>query len=230
MTTLRRLSLPLVALAAAAVAPVSVAATAATPRTITVHGTGIVKTTPTVADFTFGVAANGNTAAAALSANAAKMNKVISALKGRGIAAGDIQTAQISLQPNRNQAGDKILNYTATNSVAARIRSIAKAGPVVDAAVSAGANEIGGPSLTVTNELVLSRRALKVAVADARLRAQAIATASGVRLGEIQTVSEESTSSPLPLGAVAEAKVASTPVSAGTVAIQADVTVVYAIK
>jgi uncharacterized protein len=232
MRTLRRLYSPLAVLAVAVVVPASsaVAATAAAPRTITVQGTGIVKTTPTVADFTFGVAANGATASAALSANAAKMNKVISALKGRGIAAGDIQTAQISLQPNRNQAGDKILNYTATNSVAARVRSIAKAGPVVDAAVSAGANEISGPSLTVTDQLLLSRRALKAAVVDARGRAQAIASAAGVSLGPIQSVSEESTSSPLPLGAVADAKAASTPVSAGTVAIQADVTVVYSIK
>ena len=182
MRTLRRLCLPL---AVAIVVPASsaVAATAAAPRTITVQGTGIVKTTPTVADFTFGVAANGATASAALSANAAKMNKVISVLKGRGIAAGDIQTAQISLQPNRNQAGDKILNYTATNSVAARVRSIAKAGPVVDAAVSAGANEISGLFLTVTDQLLLSRRALKAAVVDARGRAQVIASPPAFRSG-----------------------------------------------
>jgi uncharacterized protein len=225
MTTLRRLCLPFAAILVASVAPVS---SAATPRTITVHGTGIVKTTPTIAEFSFGVAANGSTATAALSADAAKMNKVIGALKKRGVAAADIQTAQISLQPNRNQNGDKILDYTVTNSVTTRVRSIANAGPVVDAAVQAGANEISGPSLTVTDELLLSRSALRAAFADARGRALAIAVAAGVTLGAVGSITEETTSSPLPYAAAAD-KVSATPVAAGTIAIQADVTVVFAI-
>jgi uncharacterized protein YggE len=225
MTTIPRLVLPFAAMLVAIAAPVS---SAATGRTITVHGTGIVKTTPTNADFTFGVAANGSTATAALSANAAKMNKVIDALKQRGVAAADLQTAQISLQPNRNQNGDKILNYTVTNSVTTRVRSIDKAGPVVDAAVQAGANEITGPSLTVPDELLISRSALKAAFADARGRALGIAAAAGVTLGAVRSITEETTSSPLPFAAAAD-KVSSTPVAAGTIAIQADVTVVFAI-
>ena len=227
MVTLRRLWLPLVVVVATIAAPV---ASAATPRTITVNGTGTVTTTPTEADFTFGVTANGVTASAALSANAAKMNAVISALKHGGIASADIQTAQISLQPNTDQAGDKIINYTATNQVAARVQKINKAGPIIDAAVSAGANQISGPSLTATDALVLSRSALKAAVADARARAQTIAAAAGVRVGAVQTVSDQSSSSPLPVSSFAEAKAASTPVSAGTVAIQANVTVTFAIR
>src|SRR5262245_47610369 len=186
--------------------------------------------TPTRADFTFGVAATGPTATAAMAANAAQMTRVIAALKARGVAAADIQTAQISLQPNRNVTGAKILNYTATNTVSARIRNLAAAGPVIDAAVAAGANEVGGPNLTVADQLTLSRRALNAAVADAKLRATAIAGAAGVKLGDLQSVSEESTSTPMPLGAVADKVAASTPVSAGTIAIQADITAVYAIK
>jgi uncharacterized protein YggE len=224
MTTLRW-CVSLAALAAAIALPVS---SAAAPGTITVHGTGIVETTPTTADFTFGVSANGSTATAALSANAAKMNKVIDAVKNRGVAAADIQTAQISLSPNRNQAGDKILNYTATNSVTVHVRSINNAGPVVDAAVHAGTNEIDGPSLAASDQLVLSRRALKAAVVDARARAKAIASAAGVKLGAVRSISEQTASSPLPFAGVA-ANAASTPVSAGTVSIEADVTVTFAI-
>jgi uncharacterized protein YggE len=200
-------------------------ASGATPRTITVNGTGIVSTVPTRADFTFGVSANGATATAALGANSAQMTKVIAALKAHGIAAEDIQTAQISLAPNRNQTGNKILNYTATNSVTARVQVLAKAGPVVDAAVAAGANEVGGPSLTSADQNALSRRALAVAVADARARALAIARAAGVKLGAIRTVSESS-SSPVP---IAEKAAVSTPIEAGTVEIEADVTVTFAI-
>jgi hypothetical protein len=204
------------------------ASAAATPRTITVNGTGTVEMTPTTAQFTFGVSADGATATKALSANAAKMNAVIAAVERRGIAAADIQTAQISLQPNRNQAGNKILNYTATNSVTVNVKGIGNAGPVVDAAVSAGTNEIDGPTLTVPDQLLISRRALKAAVVDARGRAQAIAAAAGVKLGAIRSVSEQSTSTPEPFAGIA-AKATSTPVSAGTVSIEADVTVTFTI-
>src|SRR5215468_4665176 len=135
----------LLALAALA-APAAHAA--ASPRSITVNGSGMVSTTPNQADFTFGVTTNGGTATAALSANARLMNRVIAALKAEGIAAADIQTAEVSLSPNRNDNGDRILNYTASNSVTARVHPLSKAGPVVDAAVRAGVNEISGPSLT----------------------------------------------------------------------------------
>jgi uncharacterized protein len=220
-----RLAAVLLALAALA-AP---AAHAASPRSITVNGSGMVSTTPNQADFTFGVTTNGGTATAALSANARLMNRVIAALKAQGVAATDIQTAEVSLSPNRNDNGNRILNYTASNSVTARVHPLSKAGPVVDAAVTAGANEISGPSLTSSDARVLSQRALKVAVVDARSRASAIASAAGVRLGRVLTVTE-TTSSPIPLEAKAAAGVASsTPVEAGTVQIEADVTVTFAI-
>src|SRR3954451_499000 len=154
-----------VAALAAALVAVPGAWGAAAPRTITVHGTGIVQTVPTSAVFTFGVSATGGTATAALGADAAKMNKLIAALKAKGVAEADIQTSSISLAPNTSPRGDRILNYTATNSVSARIRAIAKAGPVIDAVVAAGANQIGGPLLAPTDERLLSRRALNAAIA-----------------------------------------------------------------
>jgi uncharacterized protein YggE len=205
------------------------AALAAMPRAITVNGSGMVATTPNQADFTFGVTTNGGSASAALSSNARLMNHVIAALKARGITAADIQTAEVSLSPNRNQNGDKILNYSASNSVTARVKPISKAGPVVDAAVTAGANEVTGPLLTSADARTLSQRALKAAVADARERAGAIAAAAGVRLGHVLTVTETS-SSPIPLGVEKAAADASTPIEAGTVQIQADVTVTFAIR
>src|SRR5262245_24338263 len=166
------------------------AALAASPRSITVNGAGMVSTTPNQGDFTFGVTTTGGTASAALSSNARLMNRVIAALKAHGISAADIQTAEVSLSPNRNQNGDKILNYTATNSVTARVKPLSKAGPVVDAAVGAGANEVMGPSLTSADARTLSQRALKAAVADARERGAAIAAAAGVHLGRVLTVTE----------------------------------------
>lgn len=202
------------------------ASVAAAPRAITVNGTGIVRSIPNQADFTFGVSTTGDTATGALAANARQMTKVIAVLKAQGVAARDIQTAQISIAPNTNRAGTAVVSFTATNSVSARTANIASAGKIVDGVVRAGANLVGGPSLTRSDQQSLSRRALKAAIADARARAQAIAAAAHVRLGRVHSVTE-ATNGPLTSGPLAADKAADTPVEAGTIQTEADVTVTF---
>ncbi len=213
-------------LAAAAASP----AAAATPRTITVNGTGIVDTVPDQAQFTFGVSVTGQTARAALTANAARMNRLIAAVKAKGVPASAIQTAEVSLTPNTNENGTRILDFTAANSVTVTTKVIAQAGSIVDAAVAAGANTVSGPSLSRSNQSALQRAALAKAVADARGRALAIAQAAHVRLGAVRTVTE-GTSTPITFNEAPKAAAAapSTPVEPGTVQVEEDVTVTYAI-
>lgn len=217
---------------ALAVAATASATAGAQPqaRTITVNGTGTVTVVPTQAEFTFGVTTVGKTATAALGANSRAMNKLIAAIEQQGIKAADVQTAEVSLMPNRNQAGTTIVGYTATNSVSALVRSIVKAGPLVDAAVRAGANDVQGPSLTVADSGNLSRQALRAAVTDARARAQAVAAQAHVTLGAIVSIAETSNTVPPPFSSLQAAKASSTPVSAGTIQVEADITAVFAIR
>jgi uncharacterized protein len=228
---MRKAQIVAAALAAgAALVPAAFAAAGAGPRMITVSGTGVVSTIPTQGEFTFGVSANGATASAALAADAQAMSRVIGVLKDQGVAAADIQTAMIQLSPNTSPNGSKIVNYTATNSVTARIANLGKAGPIIDGAVRAGANLVSGPSLTSADERRLSRAALAAAVEDARGRARAIAAAAGVRLGPVRSVSESGTTPPQPLSGAAAAKSeTTTPVEPGTVRIEADVTVTFGV-
>src|SRR4051812_39492444 len=107
-TTIAGVLLAVAALAAAATT--ASAASAATQRTITVQGTGIATTVPDEAQFTFGVTVTGPTAKAALSTDSRRMNALIAAIKAQGVPAADIQTAQVSLTPNTNDNGTKILN------------------------------------------------------------------------------------------------------------------------
>ena len=206
-------------------------ASGAATRTITVNGIGIVTSVPDQAQFSFGVSVTGQTANAALTANASRMNALIAAIKKQGIPDRDIQTAEISLSPNTNNNGTQILNFTASNSVTVITKAIAKAGAIVDAAVAAGANTISGPTLTPSDQLSLQRRALGAAIGDARARALAIAVAAHVRLGEVRTVTEVSSSpvtfSPAPKAGIAAS---STPVEAGTVQTEEDVTVTFSIS
>jgi len=192
---------------------------------------GIVTTVPDEAQFTFGVSTTAPSAKAALSGNAARMNRLIAALKAAGIAPADIQTAEISLSPNTNENGSKVLSFTASNSVTVKTKQISNAGSIVDAAVGAGANLVSGPSLGPSDQAALQRSALQKAVADARGRALAIAQAAQVRLGRVMTVNETSSSpiqfSPTPKAA---ASAAPTPVEPGSVQVEEDVTVTFSIR
>ena len=165
-----------------------------------------------------------------MTGNAARMSRLVAALKGNGIAASDIQTSQLSLSPNTNENGSRVLSFTATNSVTVKTKAIAKAGSIVDASVGAGANLVSGPSLGPSAQSELQRRALKAAVADARGRALAIAQAAHVRLGAVETVNESS-STPITFAPSAKSAAASTtPIEPGSVQVEEDVTVAFAVR
>ncbi len=195
-------------------------------RTITVTGTGAVKAVPDVAEVSLGASATAKTARAARTAADVRMARVLATLKARGIAPADIQTSQVSLSPTFGPRGVRVVGYTATNTVTARIRDLDAAGAIIAAAAAAGANEISGPSLIVSNEELVYQRALKAAVAAARAHAQAIASASGETVGEMRSASEGGASLPIPIEA-SKADSALTPVEPGTVEVQANVTAIF---
>jgi uncharacterized protein YggE len=195
-------------------------------RSITVSGSGSVSATPNQAVFTFGVTTQSKTAVQALAGNSAEMRKLIDALEASGIPSGSLQTSSVSLSPNTSNGGDAIVGYSASNSVTATIANLGRAGEIVDAAVAAGANQVDGPNLTVSDQDALYQAALKAAVADARVKAQALAEASGLHLGGVTSVQEDAGSTPITFDAKA-APAPSTPIVAGTQQISASVTVVF---
>ncbi len=156
---------------------------AITAAGITVVGMGTATATPDTAEWSFGVQTSGETAQAALAANSEAMEKVVAALKAAGIADDDLQTEQVSVYPRTSDDGVSIVGYDASNTVRATIRDLDQAGGIVDAAVAAGANQVYGPSLTVSDTEAQYSAAVDAAFDDARARAQAIADKAGVALG-----------------------------------------------
>lgn len=198
-------------------------------RSITASGIGSVTTVPDRAHFSFGVQAQSRTASQALEAADAQLARVVAALRSAGIAQADIQTEQISLSPRTSEDGVQIVGYTAVSSVSVRVRNLDRAGPVVDAAVGAGANQVYGPSLTRSDQDALYRNALRAAYADARARAQALADAAGVTLGAMTSTVEGGGSAPMPLAA-GRAEDAKAAVEPGTQEIQASVSVTFSVS
>jgi uncharacterized protein YggE len=198
----------------------------ATPDTVTTLGHGVVTIAPDEATVTAGVHTQAASASAALAENAKLMNAVVDALKTAG--GEGLQTQQVSLYPQTDQQG-QVTAYVADNSVSAKTK-IAAAGALIDAAVGAGANTVNGPALSVSDRDARYRDALGKAVADARLKAEALARAGGFGVGPVSSVTEEDGGgSPQVLVAAGLAGKGSTPVEPGTQEIAADVTVTFRI-
>lgn len=201
-------------------------ATPATGTVIAVTGNGTVDATPDRASFDFGVTTRGSTAAEALSRNSSEARAIIDALERAGIDTSDIQTTQVSLWPQTSNDGMRVTGYQASNSVQVTA-ALAKSGPLVDAAVGAGANNVDGPNLDTADKASLYAEALKKAVGDAKTKAQALADGAGLTLGPLQKVEEgDNAAQPMPMYAAAHDAV-SVPIEAGTQQIQASVTVTY---
>jgi len=200
-------------------------------QTLVVNGAGAVTTVPDRAEISFGVVSEGTSARAALSANSAEARRVIDALKASGVADRDIQTQQVSLSPRYAGEGERIVGYTAQNTVVATLRDLDRAGAAIDAAVAAGANQVFGPSLIRADRTEIYRNALRAAVADARGKAQVLATASGVTLGGVVNVVESGAAPPpVPVAEGATRQDAPTPIEPGTQTLEANVTVTFAIS
>ncbi len=211
---------------------------------LSVDATGKVNSKPDLATFTAGVATTGTTAGEALSANSAAMNRVISALKRAGIADRDIQTSNLSIDPvyanntnNPSRAANeledqtpRIVGYRANNQVIVKQRNLKDYGKVIDTLVSSGANQVNGPNFQVTEEDAALDTARRDAVTKARARAQLYASAAGLKVKRIVSISEGTSYRPMPQMAyarVAMDKAESAPVEAGEIELQVNVSVVF---
>lgn len=202
---------------------------ASTATTITVTGNGAAKATPDQASFDFGVQTQATTASEALSESADQARAIVDALKKAGVDPSQIQTTEVSLWPQTASGGTQIVGYQASDSVQATV-PIASAGATVDAAVGAGANNVDGPNLSVSDQSATYADALKQALADAKAKADAIADSSGLTLGAVQSVTE-GTDQPGPqpfANGTYDAASATPPIEPGTQETQASVTVTYA--
>lgn len=206
------------------------AAPPAAPTGITVTGIGSAEAAPDRAEFSFGVESQGETANAALDANNAAVQRVIDAIKAAGVAAADVQTQQVSVYPRYSDDGQAIVGYSAVNTVNAKIADLANVGPVVDAAATAGANQVFGPMLSIDDQSGLYRDALAEALEDARAKANAIATAAGVSLGAVVNIVESGGSVPIYAAAEDAAASGGVPIEPGLQEIQATLTVTFAIS
>jgi uncharacterized protein YggE len=214
-------------------------------RTVSVSGRGRISAQPNVAEVSAGVLTRATTASAALSSNSQRMTALQNLLKERGVAAKDVQTSQLSLMPIPGQPAPpepgrplpdstpQIAGYQVQNMVRVTVRDLAQLGPLLDAIVGAGANNVYGVSLR-TDSGALVREARKRAMADAREKAELLAGEGGLVLGPPITIREDSYAPappPPPAGPyVMAAPAMGVPVSVGEQETAVTVYVVFGLK
>lgn len=217
------------------VAAPAAAQSSAPPRQVSVNGEGQAAAAPDEAMIAGGTQIQSRTAKEAMDGNSRAMRQVQEALRGAGIEERDIATSALTLRPviDYQSSGNRprVVGYTAGHRLQVRIRDLTKLGDVLDRMVTAGANQIEGLQLQVSDWSQKVDEARTAAVADARRKAELLARAAGARLGKVLSISEHGGTAPQPVMRRMAAPSASSsepvPVAAGDQTFRMSVSVVW---
>lgn len=195
--------------------------------------TGEVTRVPDVAVISAGVVSRSATASGALQDSAIRMQRVLAALKRAGVADRDIQTSNLSLNPEYRypqNAEPQLSGYTANNLVTIRFRDIRSSGKILDALVGEGANQINGPNLVVGNPEGALDEARGLAVAKGKARAELYARSIGMHVARLVSVAEQGGNGVIVPMVQAMAKRSDTTIEAGEQKLQVNLSMTFELQ
>jgi len=199
---------------------------------ITISAQGEVQVTPDRARISLGVDTEGKTAQEASQANAALQTKVLAALRAAGVPAASIRTSGYNVAPIQEYIPEtrkwRIDGYRVNNMVIVMIEPVAKAGEIIDIALSAGANRVANLSFEIKDATKAREQAMTQAVERAKREADIVARAAGGSIASLIEISVNSYETPQPRPmyemAAMRSDVSITPVSEGTQPVTVSVT------
>lgn len=173
---------------------------------ISVSGEGFVFAVPDIATLFLGVRSQAASLKAVQADNTKKYNAIVEFLKAKGVEKKDIRTVSYYVNPQYQYdnrpcpllstipcpppAPPRIVGYEITSTLQVKVRNLDSVGDILDGAVSAGANEVNGPSFTIDDENKLKEEAKKIAIEKAKESAKKLAKELGVRLLRVSGFSE----------------------------------------
>lgn len=228
------------AIAAALLLAASVSVSAQQPEpqgpVVVTTGEGVIKQAPDRAWVSIAAESRAKSPQEAQRANAEAMTAVLAKLKGTGLPPDAIRTVALDLRPEFDYREGKqtLRGYVARNTVEVRVDDLARVGEILDLAVGSGATSISGIRFDLKAREKVERDALKLAVADARERAQAAAEGAGMTVSGVVRIEEQGVSAPPPrpmmMARQADSMEAQTPISPGELEIRAVVTLTASIR
>jgi uncharacterized protein YggE len=147
---------------------------------ISVSGTGSAYAAPDIAFVSVTISTQSTMAVDAQQKNSETTNNVIEALRAIGVSRDDLATETYSLRPiYEYDKQQRVVGYECRNSLRVTWRKIYEVGIVLDTAVKAGANNIGGVTFSLSKQKMdtVTADAIREAAADADAKAQALAAA-----------------------------------------------------
>lgn len=228
-------------LGACQMAPTANAQTTTVPptgslRTLAVTGTGEVILVPDMAYINVGVHTEAENVSTAVADNNSQAAAITDAIVAMGVEEKDIQTSSFNVYSmNRydNMGNMTGVNYAVDNTLYIIVRNLPDLSKILDAALTAGANQIYGINFDISDRQSARAQARDLAIKDAEAKALSVAETAGVALGQVHTINVTNASLVQPMagygiggGGMAEAAT-SVPVSAGQIVISASADLVF---
>jgi len=207
-------------------------------RTIQVAGNGEAQAAPDLAVLSLAIETHASTAADAAGRNGGLAQKVSDALKAKLGDKGKTWTGGYSLYPeygddSRPNAKPTITGYRAENTITVQTGALDLVGPLIDAAIAAGANRVNSLDFNLRDDTRARNEAITMAAKDAQAQAQSLAAALGLKLGPILTATTVSNVGPQPVmfrAAAMSLGRTETPVQPAEVSVPATVSLTYQIE
>ncbi|MCV6596174.1 MAG: SIMPL domain-containing protein [Mangrovicoccus sp.] len=203
---------------------------------ITVTGAATTQAAPDMAILEFGAGLRADTAQAAMDEAGAITAALLQAMQDQGVDAADIQTRRVGLRPIFSRDGQGYSSgvpagFEASSMLSVQVRDLSKLSEIYGAASAAGATDFQGLRFDLADPSEAHREARLAAVADAKARAEAYAEAAGLELGAVLSMGEPGQmGGPVPMrAAMMMDATEGMPVAPGSVSINAQITVVYAL-
>ena len=162
------------------------------PSIISVTGEGTVEAQPDRATISVGVVTREKNPSAVQAANARAATSVINSIVALGIERRDISTGNYNFNPtyrHLDNGRSEIDGYEATNSVTIVVDDLNLVGKIIDAALSHGANRVDSLNFGLRNKNAYQDEALRLAILDAKRKAEVAASALGKSIIGVRAVS-----------------------------------------
>jgi uncharacterized protein YggE len=233
------LAAALMSATASAQQPATPQAVAEAPIVVTT-GEGVVQAVPDRAFMVVSAESRAASPREAQRKNAEAMTPVQDKLRGAGIPAEAIRTIGYDVQYEWDFVNNKRVGrgYVARNTIEVRVDTVDRLGDYLEIAVASGATSLGGIRFDLKDRGKLEREALRTAVSDARVKAEAAAAGAGRAIDRIIRIDEHgAVSTPVPMPRILmkeqaqfAAADAAPPIAAGQIEIRSTVTLTSTLK
>lgn len=175
----------------------------------------------------FIVQSGAATAVQAASLNGDRVRKVQAALANLGFRGNDAKATGFNVAPNYEYREQRrLIDYQARTTIIVNLKEMERMGALIDAALGAGATEVGGMQFISDTAEKARLNTISAAFNDAKAEASALAAAAGRQLGAILSMTTGPTAVPME----AMQRVAFSGAAGGAPSVEREVVVGYRVQ